>query len=82
MSVATRKTGRATLVYPSPSPRSDLYTLLELEKGLAVSLGVPPPHPWHMSGYGVSGVQRHPLSGVVSEDTEHSPELRDTVLRR
>ena len=45
-----------------------------------MSLGVPPPHPGYMSGYGISGVQCHPLSGVVSQDAEHGPELRDTAL--
>ena len=46
-----------------------------------MSLGVSFPHPGDVSGYGVSGVQGHPLSGVVPQDTEHGAELGDIALQ-
>ena len=45
-----------------------------------VSLGVAPPESGHVSRDGVSGVESDPLSGVVSQHTEHGPELGDIAL--
>lgn len=46
-----------------------------------MSLGVPFPHAWHMTGDGISGIEGHSLSGIVSQYTEHGTELRDIALQ-